>query len=94
MSVAELELVLALNPAFQKPPALLRIERVTFQSAGNSRQIHTVEERNRTKSTRERIGKQLREFSGPAGHQSLVLVSDNNFNPDQRTQFLAFEVVP
>jgi hypothetical protein len=30
----------------------------------------------------------------PNGHRSLVLVSDNNFNPDQITQFLAFEVVP
>jgi len=28
------------------------------------------------------------------GHRSLILVSDNNFNPDQRTQFLAFEVIP
>jgi hypothetical protein len=28
------------------------------------------------------------------GHRSLVLVSDNNFNPDQITQFLAFEVLP
>lgn len=28
------------------------------------------------------------------GHQSLILVSDNNFNPEQRTQFLAFDVVP
>jgi hypothetical protein len=28
------------------------------------------------------------------GHRSLVLVSDNNFNPDQVTQFLAFEVLP
>jgi hypothetical protein len=30
----------------------------------------------------------------PNGHRSLVLVSDNNFNPDQITQFLAFEVLP
>lgn len=30
----------------------------------------------------------------PNGHRSLVLISDNNFNPDQITQFLAFEVVP
>jgi hypothetical protein len=30
----------------------------------------------------------------PNGHRSLVLVSDNNFNPDQVTQFLAFEVLP
>jgi hypothetical protein len=30
----------------------------------------------------------------PDGHQSLVLVSDNNFNPDQITQFLAFEILP
>jgi hypothetical protein len=30
----------------------------------------------------------------PNGHRSLVLVSDNNFNPDQITQFLAFEIVP
>lgn len=30
----------------------------------------------------------------PNGHRSLVLVSDNNFNPEQITQFLAFEVVP
>jgi hypothetical protein len=30
----------------------------------------------------------------PNGHRSLVLVSDNNFNPDQITQFLALEVVP
>jgi hypothetical protein len=30
----------------------------------------------------------------PNRHRSLVLVSDNNFNPDQVTQFLAFEVLP
>jgi hypothetical protein len=30
----------------------------------------------------------------PNGHRSLVLVSDNNFNPHQITQFLAFEVLP
>jgi hypothetical protein len=30
----------------------------------------------------------------PNGHRSLVLVSDNNFNPEQVTQFLAFEVLP
>jgi len=30
----------------------------------------------------------------PNGHRSLVLVSDNNFNPDQITQFLVFEVLP
>lgn len=30
----------------------------------------------------------------PNGHHSLVLVSDNNFNPHQVTQFLAFEVLP
>lgn len=30
----------------------------------------------------------------PNGHRSLVLVSDNNFNPAQFTQFLAFELVP
>jgi hypothetical protein len=30
----------------------------------------------------------------PNGHRTLVLVSDNNFNPDQITQFLAFEVLP
>ncbi|MDQ7246921.1 esterase-like activity of phytase family protein [Dongia sedimenti] len=30
----------------------------------------------------------------PNGHRSLVLVSDNNFNPLQVTQFLAFEVLP
>jgi hypothetical protein len=28
----------------------------------------------------------------PNGKRSLVLVSDNNFNPLQLTQFLAFEV--
>jgi hypothetical protein len=28
------------------------------------------------------------------GHRSLVLVSDNNFNPEQITQFLAFEILP
>jgi hypothetical protein len=28
------------------------------------------------------------------GHHSLVLVSDNNFNLHQVTQFLAFEVLP
>ena len=34
---------------------------------------------------------------GPAlsnGHRTLVAVSDDNFNPGQVTQFLAFEVVP
>jgi hypothetical protein len=30
----------------------------------------------------------------PDGNRSLVLVSDNNFNPAQVTQFLAFEVLP
>ncbi len=30
----------------------------------------------------------------PDGNRSLVLVSDNNFNPDQVTQFLAFEFLP
>jgi len=30
----------------------------------------------------------------PNGHRTLVLVSDNNFNPLQITQFLAFEVLP
>ena len=30
----------------------------------------------------------------PDGKRSLVLVSDNNFNPVQTTQFLAFEVTP
>ena len=28
------------------------------------------------------------------GNRSLVLVSDNNFNKDEVTQFLAFEVLP
>ena len=28
------------------------------------------------------------------GNRSLVLVSDNNFNSAQLTQFLAFEIVP
>lgn len=28
------------------------------------------------------------------GHQTIILVSDNNFKKNQRTQFLAFEVVP
>jgi hypothetical protein len=30
----------------------------------------------------------------PDGKRSFVLVSDNNFNPAQITQFLAFEVLP
>jgi hypothetical protein len=30
----------------------------------------------------------------PNGHRALILVSDNNFNPLQVTQFLAFEVLP
>ena len=30
----------------------------------------------------------------PNGHRTLVLVSDDNFNPGQTTQFLAFEIVP
>jgi hypothetical protein len=30
----------------------------------------------------------------PNRHRSLVLVSDNNFNPEQITQFLAFEIIP
>ena len=30
----------------------------------------------------------------PNGHRTLVLVSDDNFNPGERTQFLAFEIVP
>ncbi len=28
------------------------------------------------------------------GHRSLLFVSDNNFNPDQVTQFVALEVIP
>jgi hypothetical protein len=28
------------------------------------------------------------------GHRTLVLVADDNFNPGQSTQFLAFEIVP
>jgi 3-phytase/alkaline phosphatase D len=28
------------------------------------------------------------------GHQTLILVSDNNFNRKQRTLFLAFEIIP
>ena len=28
------------------------------------------------------------------GHRTLVLVSDDNFNPGQATQFLAFEIMP
>lgn len=28
------------------------------------------------------------------GHNSVIFVSDNNFNKSQRTQFLAFEIVP
>ncbi len=28
------------------------------------------------------------------GHRTLVLVSDDNFNPGQVTQFLAFEIIP
>lgn len=28
------------------------------------------------------------------GHDTLILVSDNNFNKSQRTQFLAFEIIP
>ncbi|MBS1682825.1 MAG: esterase-like activity of phytase family protein [Bacteroidetes bacterium] len=29
----------------------------------------------------------------PNGHRTLIFVSDNNFNPFQRTQFLLFEVI-
>ena len=28
------------------------------------------------------------------GHRTLVLISDDNFNRGQATQFLAFEVIP
>jgi len=28
------------------------------------------------------------------GHRTLILVSDDNFNPIQKTQFLAFEILP
>lgn len=28
------------------------------------------------------------------GHETIVLVSDNNFKKNQRTQFLAFEIIP
>jgi hypothetical protein len=28
------------------------------------------------------------------GHDTMVLVSDNNFKKSQRTQFLAFEIIP
>ena len=30
----------------------------------------------------------------PNGHKTLVFVSDNNFNPLQKTQFLLFEILP
>lgn len=30
----------------------------------------------------------------PNGHSSIILVSDNNFSRFQRTQFLAFEIIP
>lgn len=30
----------------------------------------------------------------PNGHRTLVLVSDDNFNPGQATQILAFEIIP
>ena len=30
----------------------------------------------------------------PNGHRTLVLVSDDNFNPGEKTQLLAFELVP
>jgi len=28
------------------------------------------------------------------GHDTIILVSDNNFSKKQRTQFLAFEIIP
>lgn len=30
----------------------------------------------------------------PNGHDTLIMVSDNNFKKKQRTQFLAFEIIP
>lgn len=30
----------------------------------------------------------------PNGHDTIILVSDNNFSKNQRTQFLAFEIIP
>ena len=30
----------------------------------------------------------------PNGHQTLVLVADNNFSAQEQTQFFLFEVVP
>jgi hypothetical protein len=30
----------------------------------------------------------------PNGHRTLIFVSDNNFSPLQRTQFLLFEIIP
>ena len=30
----------------------------------------------------------------PNGHDTLVLVADNNFNKEQQTQIIAFEVLP
>jgi hypothetical protein len=30
----------------------------------------------------------------PNGHETVILVSDNNFKKNQRTQFLAFEIIP
>ncbi|MDW4039031.1 hypothetical protein QI322_00310 [Staphylococcus saprophyticus] len=35
------------------------------------------------------FGKQL-----PNGHDSIVIVADNNFNKAQKQQFMAFEVIP
>ena len=30
----------------------------------------------------------------PNGHQTLIFVTDNNFSPLEKTQFLLFEVIP
>jgi len=30
----------------------------------------------------------------PNGHQTIIFVTDNNFNVKEQTQFLVFEVIP
>jgi hypothetical protein len=48
-----------------------------------------------------KLGRRLDNIEGlafgpnlPNGHRTLVVVSDNNFNPDEISQFWAFEVLP
>ncbi|GAA0501827.1 esterase-like activity of phytase family protein [Salinibacillus aidingensis] len=86
----------------------VRIYKVDISGATDIKTMESIKEKNLIPAKKELIvdvntldlnkvdniegmtwGKQL-----PNGHDSLVLVSDNNFNDTQITQFIALEVIP